>query len=103
MLSKCFRTWQYLCVDCFNIHVGLKCKEKNASRYFRDEYKKNTRLLDIFKEFPHQEKPFKGNGKFICRWFKRISDNEKEVKNGSIQIELPPASVPENGKVNCRK
>ena len=89
--------------NCFNIHVGLKCKEKNASRYFRDEYKKNARLLDIFKEFPHQEKPFKGNGKFVCRRVKRISDNEEKTENGSVQIELSPASIPENGKAYCRK
>lgn len=79
MLSKCFRTWQYLCVDCFNIHVGLKCKEKNASRYFRDEYKKINRFLIIFKKFPDKEKSYKSNVKFICRRNKRLSYDEQET------------------------
>ena len=66
MLSKCYQTWQYLLVNCFNIHVGLKCKEKHASRYFRNEYKKISRLLNIFEKLSDKKESYKINDKFIC-------------------------------------
>ena len=103
MLSKCFRTWQYLCVDCFNIHVGIKCKEKNASRYFRNEYKKVNRFPDVFKKLPDKEESYKSNVKFICRRHKRLSYDEQETKNGAIQVKLPPSSVSKNGTADCRE
>lgn len=79
-----FLTKQYLNVNCFNIHVGLKCKEKNASRYFRNEYKKTCRFLDIFKKLSNKKESYKVNVKFIYGWIKRLFDNAKETKNGAI-------------------
>ena len=55
-----------MCVNCFNIHVGLKCKEKNASRYFRNEYKKVNGLLNIFEKLSDKKESYKINDKFIC-------------------------------------
>lgn len=65
MLSKYSKSWQYLAPHCFNIHVGLKCKEKNASRYFRNEYKKISRFLDIFKKLSNKKESYKDNVKFF--------------------------------------
>lgn len=103
MLIKYYVKRQLFYTRCFNIHVGLKCKEKNASWYFRDEYKKVDGLFNIFKKLPDKEKPFKINVKFICGRYQRVFDNEQETKNGAIQIELSPPSVSENGTVDCRK
>ena len=61
MLTESVKTWQLLNLTRFNIHVGLKCKDEYASRNFRDEYKKNSRFLGIFKEFPNKKKPNKLN------------------------------------------
>ncbi len=89
--------------ECFYIHVELKCKEKNASRNFSNEYKKDNRFPDIFKEFPDKEKPYQSSDKFYRRRFKRFLDNEKEIKDGSVQIELSQTPVSENGTVDCGK
>ena len=87
-------------MNCFYIHVELKCKEKNASRNFSNEYKKDNRFPDIFKEFPHKEKPYQSSDKFDCGRFERFLDDDKD---GSVQVELSQTPVPENGTVDCRK
>ena len=51
----------------------------------------------MYKELPHKEKPDKGYDKFNSRRTSRFSHNEEKIKNGSIQIELSQASVPEDG------
>ena len=103
MLTKSRKSWQLLSLSCFNIHVGLKCKEKNASRYFRNEYKKIDWFLDIFKKLSNKKESYKSNDKVIFGRFERISDYEQETKDGSIQIELPSASVSKDGTTDCRK
>lgn len=85
---------------------NLKCigvEQNVTSRYFRDECKKNRRFLDIFKELHHQKKPSKSLGEQHSGRFKRFPDNEKEIKNGSVSIKLPPTSIPQNGTTDSRK
>lgn len=103
MLTKEFQFKQFLKTNCFNIHVGLKCKEKHASRYFRDEYKKVNRLSDLFKKLSHKKESVKINVRIVYGRHKRISDNEQETKNGAIQIELSPPPVSKNGTADSRK
>ena len=85
---------------------NLKCigvEDYVTSSNFRDEYKKNHRFLDVFKELHHKKKPSKSLDEFYCRKHKRLSDNEEKAKNGTIQVELSPTSIPKNGTADSRK
>lgn len=103
MLTESVKTWQLLNLTRFNIHVGLKCKDEYASRNFRNEYKKNNRFLNIFKKLSNKKESYKSNVRIIYGWSKRVSDNEQETKDGTIQTQLSSPSVSKNGTVDCRK
>ena len=86
MLTQESQFKQFLKTNCFNIHVGLKCKEKHASRYFRDEYKKVNRLSDLFKKLSHKKESVKSMSESFMEGIKEFLSMNKKRKMAQYRL-----------------